>query len=249
MADTLPTPTTLYVYDDLPYFASPTGAQRWPALIDALLRLLRAQPQVRFLTVAALVEALAASGLAAGFEQALAIGGSGRRVAELLQARTGWFAAIETAPLSRQERADGGHTVIAGNAHDLDVLLAATADRRVAIVDDTLYSGLTVRWLLDRLPASARPTVLCLQAVQTTLRELSARCPVVAGVQLAGVPELDFSVIKASHLFEPGAIRTPTTELAFYERRAWLDAWFPAAAETIAAVCAELRALLPVVPE
>jgi hypothetical protein len=85
-----------------------------------------------------------------------------------------------------------------------------------------------------------------LQAVQTTLAELSARCPVFAGVQLPGERETDLSVIKASHLFEPGAIRGEGGDLAFYERRVWLDAWFPDSAEQIATLCAHLRALLPV---
>jgi hypothetical protein len=244
VAATLPTPTTLYIYNDLPYFPPPSSAERWQAILGDLVRVLRAQPHVRFLEVAALVESLAASGAAGPYTRALAIGGSGRRVAELLQARTGWFGAISTVPLSRHERADGSYAIVVAGG-DTESELAKAAGR-VAIVDDTLYSGLTVRWLLARLPAYALPEVLCLQAVQSALLELSAQCPVFAGVQLPGERETDLSVIKASHLFEPGAIRGEGGDLAFYERRVWLDAWFPDSAEEIAALCAHLRALLPV---
>ena len=244
MSDPLPTPTTLYVYNDLPYLPPP-AAERWPALIAELLRLLHGQPHVRFLEVGLLVERLAQGGAIGTFAQTLAIGASGRRVAELLEAHAGWLARISTVPLSREEQADGGYRIVAGDERAVARLLASTAGQRVAVVDDTVYSGQTLRWLLARLPADARPEIFCLQAVAATLDELSERCPVHAGIVLHGERERDLSVIKASHLFEPGAIRLAGGRLAFYERRAWLDAWFPGAATPIAAICAELRALLP----
>ena len=42
-------------------------------------------------------------------KSAFAIGDSGRRVADLLHARTGWFPQIETLSLSRRERPGGGY--------------------------------------------------------------------------------------------------------------------------------------------
>src|SRR5581483_1263454 len=192
----LPTPHTVYVYNDLPYVAPPAeGAERWRALIADLLALLRAQPQVRFLEVEPLVATLAARAAHAPYAEALAIGGAGRRVAELLHARTGWFPMISTLPLTRVELADGRYRVVARGA--IDTAIAACAGR-VAIVDDTIYAGQTLNWLLDRLQAGVKPDVFCLQGVAGTLATLRRRCHVVAGVELVGERERDLTVIKAS---------------------------------------------------
>jgi hypothetical protein len=241
----LPTPTFVYLYNDLPYVAPPNaGGARWQALIAELLALLRAQPQVRFLEVAPLVDALAQQRTRGPYERSLAIGAAGRRVAELLHGRTGWFPAIMELPLTRIEAAGGGYQVVARGA--IAVTPPTDDTRPLAIVDDTIYAGQTLGWVLDRLPPAAEVDVFCLQGVAETLSALRTRCRVFAGIELAGERERDLTVIKASHLFEPGAIHAEQAELAFYERRAWMDAWFPGAADQIVSVCARLRALTPI---
>ena len=240
--DAIPTPLTLYLYNDLPFVAPPAARRAaWQALIDELLTLLRAQPHVRFLEVAPLVDALAAQPARGPYALTLAIGGAGRRVAELLHARTGWFPAIIELPLTRIEQTDGRYRVVARSPLDLDRLAAAPGT--LAIVDDTIYAGQTLGWLLARLPENAKPEIFCLQGVTDVLAALRQRCRVFAGIELAGERERELSVIKASHLFEPGAIHTRHGDLAFYERTAWMDGWFPGASRSIVAVCAGLRAL------
>lgn len=242
-----PTPTSVYLYNDLPYVAPPiAGGERWRSLIAELLALLHAQPHVRFLEVEPLVRALAGQQTRGPYACTLAIGGAGGRVADLLHARTGWFPTIVEAPLTRVEDAEGAYRVVARGPWDLGSLPGEGA--ALAIVDDTVYAGQTVGWLLDRLP-SADVDLFCLQGVAGSLNALRRRCTVHAGVELFGEPERDLTVIKASHLFEPGAIRSATGDLAFYERPDWMAAWFPDAAGPIVAVCARLHRLIPVPPQ
>ena len=240
----LPTPHIVYLYNDLPYLPPPSAQrERWRALLDELLAELRAQPRMRILEVEPLVAALAGQQVRGPYARTLAVGAAGRRVAELLHAHTGWFPAIVELPLTRVEETDGSYRVVARGAVDI-ARLAADAGP-LAIVDDTVYAGQTLGWLLNRLPPAVEADLFCLQGVASTLATLRGRGRVHAGIELAGERERDLTVIKASHLFEPGAIHTTRGDLAFYERREWMDAWFADASATIVALCERLRHLLP----
>lgn len=236
-------PATVYVYNDLPYvLAARPGDAALVALVDELLQALEAEPRVRLLSVDVLVEALARSPVAAPFAHTLAIGGAGTRVARLLHARTGWFPSIETLAITREEANDTGYRIIGSGGGDPEQQLAALTGKSLALVDDTIYSGLTLAWALDRLsaPMLTGTCIFALQAVQQALPPLRGRCAVYAGIELPGERERDLTVIKASHLFERGAIRRPAGDLAFYQRPAWMRAWFPLGAARITALCTRL---------
>lgn len=248
MAARLPTPERVYIYDDLPFVRAAHGDDAvLLALVDQLAALLAAEPRVRFLNVDALVDALAQTPVNAPFDRALAIGGAGLRIAALLHAKTGWFPCLAALPITREEQGEHGYSIVASAPRDPEQQLRAIADGTLALIDDTIYTGLTLAWALDRLPAGVVATthIFALQAVAQALPPLRARCTVHAGIELVGVPERDLTVIKASHLFERGAIRRGVGgDLAFYERREWLDAWFPERGGRIVALCARLHALL-----
>ncbi len=236
----------VYVYDDLPYVRrAAAGNPAVLALLERLELALRAQPNVRLIEVAEQIDRLARTPVTGQFMLALAIGDAGARVARALHERTGWFPAIEVVPITRIEVGPGEYRIPDNAA--LAKRLGGFKGRPPAIVDDTIYSGLTLAWLLDRLPAASvhGAEVFCLQAMAAALGAIRSRCAVHAGFEMQGEPERDVTIIKASHLFEPGAIRRANQpDLAFFERSEWMKNWFPFDGGGITGLCRQLWALL-----
>jgi hypothetical protein len=119
--------------------------------------------------------------------------------------------------------------------------------RTLAVVDDTVFSGLTMGAVLDALPADARARTraFCLRGVAESLRAVQARCPVTPGVAAPGRIGDDVSFINASGLVRRGAIRRAgQPPLAFFERPEWLHAWFPGHGDEVIALCRRLNGLL-----
>jgi hypothetical protein len=238
-----PTPRTLYVHDDLTELAA--GAPDTARLARALLEAVgRDRDRVRVLSLQAQLAAVAAAGAShAPFALAAGLGAAGERVARALHARTGWFPVVRRVEVTREE--DGaGYALSTRGAPPLAVQLAeAAAAPSVAVVDDTIFSGLTMRAVLQALPAAARGRThaFCLRAVGESLGPLRALCPVTAGLVAEGRLLEDVSFINASGLVRRGAIRRAgRPPLAFYERPEWIRAWFPEDAPEIVARCAEL---------
>lgn len=248
MSAVVPAPRTLYVHDDLSDELAglePTHPAR--ALGAALLSLLRSRPgRVVVLTLAAQLDGLVAAGDHPPFAVALAIGRAGARVAGQAHARTGWFPAIERIDLWREEDGAGGY-VLAG-AEPLRARLDALAGiPSLAVVDDTVFSGLTMGTVLDALPCAllARTHAFCLRAAAASLPALRRRAPVTAGFTAPGRLLEDVSFINAGGLVRRGAIRRRDgPPLAFFERPEWMAAWFPGYDREVAAVCRELAGLL-----
>jgi hypothetical protein len=242
-----PTPRTLYVHDDLsPLLAAPAAGPRARALGRALLATLRRDAgRVVILTLDAQLEALASRGPYAPYPLALGIGAAGARVAAQIHARTGWFPFVHRIELWREE--DGGGYVLSGPA-PLEAQLAGRVEATpVAVVDDTLFSGLTLRAVLEALPevARRRAHAFCLRAVEQSLAEVARLAPVTAGFTAPGRPLEDVSFINASGLVRRGAIRRRSAPpLAFFERPEWMAAWFPGYHEEVTALCRELHAEL-----
>ena len=238
----MPAALQIYIYNDLPYSrAARPHDGRFLDLLAELAAALRSEPYVHFIEMAEQLDALAGLPVAAPFTRALAIGNAGRRVADELHARTGWFPVVETLSITREEIEPGCYRVVSLGGMDPAPLLQAVDAASLAVVDDTLYSGLTLTWVLTRLrPAVlAHTRVFCLQAIAEALPAVRRFCPVSAGLEMPGRVEEDVTIIKASHLFERGAIRrSGGTDLAFFERPAWMDAWFPHLAARITALCA-----------
>jgi adenine/guanine phosphoribosyltransferase-like PRPP-binding protein len=239
---TTPVPRALYIHDDLSEELRGRGGHA-QQLGAALFERLRGDARIVVLTLDEQLDALVARGGHAPFAAAIGIGRAGARVAAQVHGRTGWFPQIHAVDLWREEDEAGGY-VLAGSAA-LAARLAEIADvESVAVVDDTIFSGLTMRAVLDALPPrkGRRVHAFCLRAVADSLAGVAALAPVSAGVAAAGRILEDVSFINASGLVHRGAIRrTGHASLAFFERPEWMEAWFPGYAEDIVKLCRELH--------
>lgn len=252
MTPATPAPRTLYVHDDLAdhlrAHADGAPARRLGQALLALLR--RGAPRVVVITLAQQLDALIARGHHAPFEVAVGIGAAGARVAAQIHARTGWFPAIHRVDLWREEDAAGGY-VLAGPAPLRSQLHALPDTPSLAIVDDTVFSGLTMRTVLAALPPGRRRRIhaFCLRAVAESLENVARLAPVTAGLAAPGRILEDVSFINASGLVRRTAIRrVGQPSLAFFERPEWMAAWFPGYHDEVIAVCRELCAALEAEP-
>ena len=249
-----PTPRRLYVHDDLTELARATAPSLAPALVDALFAAIRREPHATVLTEAEQVAGLIAGGHRAPFAVAVGIGKAGERVARVVHARAGWFPSIERVEITREE--DGRDGYVLASPRPLARQLAHLSRGSLAIVDDTIFSGLTMRAVVEALPETARAHAhaFCLRAVADSLRALSPLCPVTAGFAASGRLLDDVSFINASGLVRRGAIRrVGAPPLAFVERPEWMRAWFPREIGEVTRICRQLAALLepaaPPLPE
>jgi hypothetical protein len=251
---TTPTPKTLYIHDDL----SDDVRMRCGADSDAVHRVrallglvARDTTRTRILTLDEQLAGLV-RGARAPFAVAIGIGGAGERVARQIHARAGWFPRIERIDLTREER-DGGYVLSTLGRPPLAAQLAPiVTDGSIAVVDDTIFSGLTMLAVLRALPAAAlaRTHAFCLRAVGESLAQVGALCPVAAGFVAEGRLLADVSFINASGLVRRGAIhRAGRPPLAFYERTEWMRAWFLEDADDVTARCAALSRLLGEAPD
>lgn len=250
-----PTPRTLYVHDDLSdEVAAATGpTSPAAALARELLALLAAdRERVRVLTLAEQVERVAAQGPHAPFELALGIGNAGERVARALHARTGWFPRVCRVGLTREEDGAGGYRLVSTGPASLDAQLEAARDcGSLAVVDDTVFSGLTMTGVIQALdgPQRARTRAFCLRGIAESIATVAALCPITVGIAAPGRRLHEVSFINASGLVRRVAIRRPgRPPLAFFDRPEWIRAWFPSRHADVLALCRRLSALLEPAP-
>ena len=244
-----PTPKTLYIHDDLTEETRERHGHDSPAArgVRALLALAgRDTGRTRILTLEEQLTALARS-THPPVAVAVGIARAGERVARQVHARTGWFPRIVRVELAREER-DGDYTLSTLGAPPLAAQLPALEDAAsIAVVDDTVFSGLTMLAVLGALPppALARTRAFCLRGVAASIAEVARVCPVSAGFVAHGRLLEDVSFINASGLVRRGAIRRAgLPALAFYERPEWMRAWFLDDADDVTQRCAALAPLL-----
>ena len=246
-----PTPRVLYVHDDLTddvhreYGAESEAARLTQALFD----LARRDPaRVVVLAVDDQVERLLARGGHAPFAMTVGIGRAGERVAELVHERTGWFPLMRRVEVTREENSRGGYDLVSTSGNPLGPqLLGLDGYPSLAVVDDTIFSGLTMRGVLRALPTGvlARTHTFCLRCVEESLRSIAELCPVSAGLAASGRILHDISFINASGLVRRlGIRRAGKPPQAFFERPAWIRAWFPGYAEEVLDACRRLNGLL-----
>jgi hypothetical protein len=242
-------PGVLYVHDDL---TDEVRAQHGSdsavfALTGELMSLVaRDSGRVTIITLASQLEALIARGSHDPFAVTIGIGRAGERVAGHIHRRTGWFPVVRRIDLTREEEGQAGYRIVTLSGAPIDASLRDLGrPRSLALVDDTIFSGLTIETVLAHLPAGSRPHTFCLRGVGETIERLRARCPVSVGFAAPGRMLHDVSFINASGLVRRGSIRRAgLPPLAFFERPEWIRAWFPAQAEEVIARCRELNGLL-----
>lgn len=240
----IPTPRTLYIYNDLVYYRLPPQARRaFLQRLDDLERALQANPHVVMLDIGEQLGLLAATSDPSRFAETLAVGEAGYRIAAGLHARTGWFPKIRLISVAREEIAPDRYRVQTTSDQALDEQLGHLDPGPLALVDDTIYSGLTVSSIVACLSQRdrARLHIFCLQGIAASIAAIRRICPVTAGLEIHGDPGVGVSVIKASHLFIRGAVRpAQQPALAFFERQLWMEAWFPRNARLVIALCEDL---------
>ena len=235
-----PVPRRLYVYDDLSEeIRAHRRDSRVQRLGQALLALLGQDPRVVLLTLEGQVEALIARGTHAPFAVAIGVGRAGIRAAAETHARTGWFPAIERVDVWREEDDAGGYALV-GPAPLASQVAALPDGDAVAVVDDTIFSGFTMRAVLTALLSRhvRRLHAFCLRGVAESVESVARLAPVTAGILAPGRILEDVSFINASGLVHRGAIRRAgQPPLAFFERPEWMSAWFPGYADEAIALC------------
>ena len=244
-----PTPRRLYVHDDLTELAwtAPRDRQFAVRLAASLFDLVRAEPHTVVLTLAEQLEGVLGRGGYPPFAAAVGIGRAGERVARQIHARAGWFPSIRRIDVTRLE--SGERYLLAGPAPLATQLAGVPASGPIAIVDDTLFSGITLRGVLSALPDDGRrrARVFCLRGVAESVPAIERLAPVTIGFAAPGRILEDVSFINASGLVCRGAIRRADgPSLAFFERPEWMIAWFPAKAAEITDLCRRLQAIVDV---
>jgi len=248
-----PTPRRLYVHDDLTDLVDRRlGRESDGARLshEVMRALTRGSAGVRVVTLAEQLDDVLAQGPHRPFHLAIGIGRAGEAVARALHARSGWFPRVRVVGLAREEDGHGGYELVSTDpaGRDLSAQLdGIREDGSLAVVDDTVFSGLTMRSLLEALPRSAlaRTHAFCLRGVAASIAGIAALCPITAGLAAPGRLLEDVSFINASGLvLRSGIRRRGRPPLAFFDRPEWIRAWFPDAHGEVLALCRRLNALL-----
>jgi hypothetical protein len=246
-----PTPKVFYIHDDLSEYIYQRQGEESPArqLTHELFALVRRDPShVVVLTLEWQIARLLAHGTYTPFALTIGIGRAGERAAQQLHARTGWFPKIARVDVTREEDGEGGYSVVTTNGIPLEQQLPPLDSvPSLAVVDDTVFSGLTMRTLLQALPPTVWPRTraFCLRGVAASLASIGALCSIASGFSAPGSLLDDVSFINASGLVMRIAIRHPDQPpQAFFERPMWMRAWFPGYADEVIAVCRRLNAIL-----
>jgi hypothetical protein len=246
-----PTPKVLYIHDDLSDYVARRQGQASPAcqLTRELFALVCREPKhVVLLTLESQMALLLAHGQYAPFALAIGIGRAGERVAQQVHARTGWFPRISRADITREEDGHGNYNVVTTTGIPLaQQLPPLDTVSSLAVVDDTVFSGLTMRTVLLALPAEvlARTQAFCLRGIAASLAGIATLCPIAIGFAAPGRLLDEVSFINASGLVMRVAIRrSEQPPQAFFERPMWMRAWFPGYADEVIASCQRLNAIL-----
>jgi hypothetical protein len=246
-----PTPGMFYIHDDISDYVQRRQGETSlaHALTQELFTLVRREPnRVTVLTLEAQIEQLLTQRSHTPFALAIGIGRAGERVARQLHERTGWFPEICRVDVTREEDGKGGYNVASTTGIPLEQQLPPLdAVSTLAVVDDTVFSGLTMRTVLQALTpqARARTHAFCMRGVAASLPSIAALCPISIGFAAPGSLLDEVSFINASGMVMRLGIRHPDRPSeAFFERPIWMHAWFPGNADDVIAVCRRLNAIL-----
>lgn len=249
--DAAPTPERFYIHDDLTAYVVQTQPPMSPALslTQELFHVLRRNaPRVIILHLEDQLRRLAEQVPPTPFAVTIGIGRAGERVAQQVHARTGWFPSIRRVDVTREENDAGGYRLVSTTSEPFEAQLPGldTASS-LAIVDDTVFSGFTMLTILQALAphVRARTHAFCLRGVAESLPRIRDLCPLCIGFAAAGRLFEEVSFINASGLvLRVGIRRAGRRPMAFFERRSWMEAWFPGHADDVIEVCRRLNRLL-----
>ncbi len=246
-----PIPKAFYIHDDLSEYVHRIHGPGSTALelTRALFALVQRDAQrVHVLTLEAQIEQLLAHGDHRPFDITIGIGSAGERVAQQLHARTGWFPNRHRVGVTREEDGQGGYHIVSTTQRSLqDQLPEMPTDASLAVVDDTLFSGITMRAVLQALPPEvrARTHAFCLRGVAASIPGITALCPMTLGFAAAGNLLDEVSFINASGMvMRVGIRRAKQAPQAFFQRPMWMHVWFPGYADAVIALCEQLNAIL-----
>ena len=246
-----PTPQRMYVHDDITdeigaEYGGDSEAHRMARRLLAIVS--RDADRVTVLTLQQQIDALVQRGRHEPFSVALGIGGAGERVARQLHERTGWFPAVRRVDITRVEDGRGGYTLDGVSGHSWeDQVRGLAVEGSLAVVDDTVFSGLTMRSVLGALPSAILPLTqaFCLRGVAESIGMIRDIVPISAGFAAPGRILDEVSFINASGLVRSIAIRRQDQpSQAFFERPQWIRAWFPGRADEVIDACRILNRLL-----
>ena len=177
------------------------------------------------------------------FDIAIAVGDSGERVANLINEKTNWFPNLTTFNIAREESSKGRYFIPNTYLDPIKVFFIDKKISRIAIIDDTLYSGLTIQAIINCIPIKLQKNIdiFLLQGLSITLEKLDKEYEFNIALKIDGIPEKEVTIIKASGLFMRGAIRISNSiSLAFFEREEWMRIWFPKNWKEIIEICKKL---------
>jgi len=251
-----PTPQVFYIHDDLSDDVRHAYGEQSVVcqLTRDLFTLVRRDPQrVVVLQLEDQITRLVAQGSHAPFAMTVGIGQAGERVARQLHQRTGWFPVVRRVEVTREEDGQGGYNLVSLSPQPVAAQLQSLETcASLAVVDDTVFSGLTMRTILQALPPAvlARTHAFCLRGVAESRSGIQALCPISMGFAAPGRILDEVSFINAAGLVRRISIRRAgQPSLAFFDRPEWMRAWFPGYADEVMALCRRLNALLePVSP-
>lgn len=249
--DAQPTPQRLYVHDDITEeVAAEYGvdSEEHRLAIRLLTIVSRDTDGVTILTLRRQIDALVERERLEPFEMALGIGEAGERVARQVHERTGWFPVVRRVEITRVEDGRGGYILDGMSGHPWeDQLRGLAVERSLAVVDDTVFSGLTMRSVLRALASAMLPVTqaFCLRGVAESIGMIRDIVPTTAGFAAPGRILDEVSFINASGLVRSIAIRRRgQPPQAFFERPQWIRAWFPGHADEVIEACRNLNRLL-----
>jgi hypothetical protein len=246
-----PTPKAFYIHDDLSdyvYRRHGPASPAWQLTQELFTLVQRNASHVHVLTLDNQIEQLLSRGDHTPFTMTIGIGSAGERVAQRLHARTGWFPTCHRIGVTREEDGHGGYRIVSTTDRSLqDQLPNVREVSSLAIVDDTLFSGVTMRAVLQALPPEvrARTHAFCLRGVAASIPSILALCPLTIGFAAPGSLLDEVSFINASGMvMRVGIRRSGLPPQAFFERPMWMHVWFPGYGDDVIALCRQLNALL-----
>lgn len=230
----------VYLYNDLPFITTFQNKN----LIKKLLINIRANPNVVITDIKRQIEKIATNRSYSPFDVTIAIGNAGTRVANLIHKKANIFPNIVSFKISRYELPNGKFEISEKDLSPLLKYFKKNNFSKISIVDDTLYSGLTLKSVINCIPKMQRKdiNIFLLQGLSSSIANFRSKYNVNVALEISGIPEIDVTIIKASGLFTKGAIRPEnTTPLAFFQREKWMREWFPNNWKGIIKLCQKIE--------